>query len=169
MAKQNNTPYLKEKVHLYFDENFPEEVINALSSERALQRRCKICTVKSEGNEGKEDRYHVQFCKKNELTLVTLDKDFMDDRKYPISNIPGIIRVVARKNDNVTILSNLFSFLEFVGAFPFPRSFIFDTKFEVRTGGCLIRGKHVKTRKIISFTIKSGDDAVGVAKAFGYI
>jgi predicted nuclease of predicted toxin-antitoxin system len=98
MAK-NQTTHMKQKLRLYFDENFPLEIVELLNTAGYWQKRCKVYSAKSEGNENRDDMYHYQFCKKHGFVLVTLDKDFMNDRQYPITSSIGIIRVVARNNE----------------------------------------------------------------------
>lgn len=92
----------------------------------------------------------------------------MDDSQYPFSKIPGIIRAIAKKNDHVTILSNLMSLLTFLSFFPFPRGFMSDMKIETRSNGCLIRGRHAITREIKTLFIRAGDQVNKVRKGFGF-
>jgi predicted nuclease of predicted toxin-antitoxin system len=166
--KRKSVPHLKQKFRLYFDENFPQDVIGAMKTDANWKRKCKILSAYDHGFEKKNDKFHFEYCKKNDLVLVTLDKDFMDDRKYPISNTPGIVRVVAKRNDSTTILANLRSLLSFLSFFPLPRYFMTDSKFEVRSNGCVIRGRDSMTRAIKTVTVRVGDAAGKVRDAFGY-
>jgi predicted nuclease of predicted toxin-antitoxin system len=151
--KRKRVPYLKEKFKLYFDGNIPNNVIELLKQDRKWQKKCKIFCSYDEELLNKEDIIHFDYCKKNDLILVTLDKGFMDDNKYPFTNLPGIIRIIARKNDSETILANLMSLLTFLSFFPLSRSFMYDTKIEVRSNGCLIRGRDSMTREIKTLNI----------------
>ena len=46
-------------------------------------------------NQSKDDDFQYSFCKEKGFVLVTLDYDFMDDKKFPIQKIPGVILIVA--------------------------------------------------------------------------
>jgi predicted nuclease of predicted toxin-antitoxin system len=166
--KRERQPYVKQKFRLYLDANFPRNIVKVLETSSNWRRKCKIYSASDLGFEKKDDLFHFGYCRKNKLVLVTLDKDFMDDSKYPFSEIPGIIRIAGKKNDAVTILTNLRQLLDFLSLFSFPRSFIGDTKFEVTSSGCLIRGRDAVTREIKSVTIRPGDSVSKVRKAFGY-
>ena len=167
--KREGTSYLKQKFRLYFDENFPQDVVEVLKADSNWKRKCKIYSAYDQGFENKDDKFHFEYCRKNDLVLVTLDKDFMDDRKYPFSKIPGIVRVVSKRNDSATILANLSSLLTFLSFFPLPRYFMSDTKFEVRSSGCVIRGRDSMTREIKSVTVRVGDPSSKVRETFGYM
>jgi predicted nuclease of predicted toxin-antitoxin system len=160
--------YLKQKLRLYFDVNFPKNVVEALKTEQRWGRKCKIYSANDLGFENKDDKFLLEYCRKRNFVLVTLDKDFMDDRQFPFSKIPGIIRVIAKKNDHVTILSNLMSLLTFLSFFPFPRGFMSDTKIEARSNGCLIRGRDATTREIKTMFIGVGDQVKKVRNGFGF-
>jgi len=167
--KRKGASYHKQKFRLYFDENFPQDVVEMLKTDNSWKRKCKIYSAYGQGFETKDDKFHFEYCRKNDLVLVTLDKDLMDDSKYPFSKIPGIIRVVAKRNDSATILGNLSNLLTFLSFFPLPKYFMGDTKFEVRSNSCVIRGRDSITREIKSVTVRVGDTANKVRKTFGYI
>jgi predicted nuclease of predicted toxin-antitoxin system len=166
--KRKRPPYLKQKTKLYFDENFPQDVIGFLRTDKGWKRKCKIYSAFDFGYENRDDSFHFNFCKKKKYVLVTLDKDFMDDKKYPFLKNPGIIRVIAKKSDPATILANLGSLLTFLSFFPFPRHFMGDTKIEVGSKGCKIKGCDTITREIKTITVKIGDSVDKVRKSFGY-
>lgn len=166
--KKETTQYLKQKFILYFDENFPIEIIEVLRSNNYWRKKCKIYTAFDEGNTNKDDKFHFEYCRKKNMTLVTLDKHFMDDRQYPISKIPGIIRIVAKKNNSNTILANLFSFIEFISFFPLPKHFLGDSKFEVSSKGFTIRAKDALTREIKTMKVRVGDTSSKVRQKFGW-
>ncbi len=164
--KKQKTQYLKQKLVLYFNENFPHDVIEVLKSNSYWRKKCKIYTAFDEGNTNKDDDFHFEYCRNKGMTLVTLDKHFMDDMQYPFSKIPGIIRIVARKNDSETILANLWNLLEFVSFFPLPKQFIGDSKFEVSSKGCMIRARDALTREIKTMKVRAGDPSNKVRKKF---
>ena len=107
---------MKQKIKLYFDENFPFNIIKYLKTDNSWKKKCKIFSAYDESNMGKNDEFHFNYCKKKKLVLLTLDGDFMDDDKFPIMKIPGIIRIVANKQDEVAILQNLTTLINFLSA-----------------------------------------------------
>jgi len=166
--KKKKNPYLKQKLLLYCDENIPHDLIEVLKSDNYWRKKCKIYSAFDEGNINKDDNFHFEYCKNKGMTLVTLDKHFMDDRKYPFSKIPGIIRIVAKKNDSETILGNLWTLIEFLTFFPLPKQFIGDSKFEVSSKGCMIRGRDALTRQIKTMNVREGESSNRVIKNFGW-
>ncbi len=159
--------YYKQKLRLYFDENFPNNTINVLKRNNSFKKLAKIYSVFDFNNENKDDKYQLNFCKNKGFILVTLDKDFMDDLKYPISKIPGILRIIAgKKSDTKKIIFCLKSFVHFISAFPIPRNFVGDAKFQVSSEGCVLRGRHMRTREIITVIIQRGDTVSKVINKF---
>lgn len=118
MEKRRRRPFLKQKLPLYFDANFPRRLIDDIKEDRAWKKRCSIHSAAQEGNQRRDDKFQLEFCKAKGYVLVTLDADFMNDSKYPFSRIPGIIRVVAAKNDADSIEERLATLLDFISSFP---------------------------------------------------
>jgi hypothetical protein len=159
---------MKQKVPLYFDANFPRQIINDIRANRAWKRRCSIHTAVDLGHQHKDDKFHVGFCKAKKDVLVTLDNHFMNDAKYPFSKMPGIIRIAAAKNDGQSIQQCLATLLDFISSFPAPRMFVGDTKFQVGPQRCLIRGRDSVTGEIKSVIVKHGDSNTMVMEKFSY-
>ncbi len=168
MNNRRKLPFPKQKIHLYFDANFPKGIVDELRSSSSWKRKCKIRSVFDDGFEEKDDEYIYNYCRKKGYTLVTLDKDFMDDIRFPFSTIPGIIRVVSAKNDIQKIRRCLSVLLDFLSKIPFPRIFIGDTKFIVNIHGCVIRGRDTKTREIKTIKVRPGDEMIDVLRKFHY-
>ncbi len=78
MASKARRPYLRQKIDLYFDENFPREVIDELKRAKHWTRKCRFYSVYDFGNGNKDDAFQFGFCKKKRFTLVTLDDDFFN-------------------------------------------------------------------------------------------
>jgi len=95
--KKAQRPYLKQKIDLYFDENFPAEIIGELKKDNYWKRRCRVYSMYDFGNQTKDYPFQFDFCKSKGYTLVTLDPDFMNDTKYPFGRIPGIITVIQKE------------------------------------------------------------------------
>lgn len=161
-------PFLKQKLELYFDANFPLEVIDVFRNERRWKKKTNLNSAYDDGNEKKDDTFLFNLCRKRGFVLVTLDRDFMDDQRYPFSGIPGIVRVVAGKNDITSIQICLVILLNFLSQFPRPKIFMGNTKFQVSLEGCVIRGRDAKTSEIKQIIIQAGDSVFKVMEFFNY-
>ncbi|MFH0813827.1 MAG: DUF5615 family PIN-like protein [Pseudomonadota bacterium] len=166
--KKKGHVFLKQKLKLYFDSNFPKDIVKWLKTDNYWKKKCKIFSAYDDKNQNKDDNFHFNYCKKKRLTLVTLDDDFMDDRKYPFSKMPGIIRVAEGKNDPYRIKQSLGILLNFLSFFPFPRAFMGDTKCQVSVEGCIIRGRDSLTRELKTMYISPGDTVSAVREEFRY-
>lgn len=167
--KRTKQPYLKQKIDLYFDENFPADIIAELKKDNYWKRRCRVYSVYDFGNQNKDDPFQFDFCKSNGYTLVTLDPDFMNDTKYPFGRIPGIITIIAKGNDLAKIKYCLDILITFVLRLPRPKSFLGDSKFQVSERGCIIRGRDAETGENKTYTVIPGDTLLSeVAEAFNY-
>jgi len=133
--------YLRQKPILYFDQNFPQPIVEPVRESRQVRKYFKLLSVYDFDNQRKDDEFQLAFCKVRGFVLVTLDKDFMDDRKYPIQKLPGIVVIAAPKNQGTKIVQCLLTFTEFLTYVPFPKRFLFDCKFQVSLNGCLARGR----------------------------
>jgi len=162
-------PYLRQKINLYFDENFPIEIIEEFPKDRRFRKRIKISSAYELKQIHQSDDFHFTFCKQKGYVLVTLDADFMDDNKYPFSHIPGIIRIVANKNEISTIRGCLAMLLDFLPYFPRPKQFMGDSKFQVSLEGCVMRGRDTSSGEIKTVTIKHGDTVNEIGRKFSYI
>lgn len=166
--KKKNT-FVKQKISLYFDENFPKEIIKEIRQSKSWKKDCRIYSAFELGNSKKDDKYHFQYCKKNKFTLVTLDDDFMNDKKYPFGKMSGIIRVVSKKNDLNTIRYCLTVIIDFLSGVPYPTTIIGDSKFQISSEGCIMRGRHPYTGEIKTVPLKYGDTIAKIAREFGYM
>jgi predicted nuclease of predicted toxin-antitoxin system len=167
MKKVRRT-YLKQKVDLYFDENFPAGIIADLRREKYWTRRCRIYSVYDFGNQGKDDLFQFRFCKEKGYTLVTLDADFMDDKRYPFGGIPGIVTIIT-KGDSLSKIKVLDAFVTFILRFPRPKSFLGDSKFQISEEGCVMRAGDCETREIKAYTIVEGKTLLSeVSEKFNY-
>lgn len=167
MSRQKNT-YLRQKPILYFDENFPRTIVELVRESGRIRKHFKLLSVYDFENQGKDDDFQLKFCKVRGFVLVTLDKDVMDDRQYPIQKLPGIVVIVTGKNQATKIVQCLLTFTEFLTFVPFPKGFLFDCKFQVSLQGCLARGRDVKTRAVKTIVIAPGDRVGKVLRQFGY-
>lgn len=160
---------MKQKVELYFDENFPAEVIESIKTERKWTKRFRILSARDFGNSGRDDRFHFNFCRRKGFTLVTLDDDFMNDRKYPITDTPGIIRIVAGKNQINKIHAELWNLLAALKHFPLPRLFVGNTKFQIGEQEWIIRGADAKSKEVKQFRLAGSYKVSEIMKFFGFL
>lgn len=56
---------------------------------------------------------------------------------------------------------------DFLSNMPFPKYFMRDCKFQVSSEGCIMRGRHAKTKNVQTITVKPGHTIYEIAKAFG--
>ncbi len=167
--KKTQRSYLKQKIDLYFDENFPAAIIDELKEDKYWTRRCRIYSVYDFGNQNKDDLFQFDFCKRKGYTLVTLDTDFMNDTHYPFGGMPGIVTIIAKGNDLAKIKYCLDVLVTFVLHLPRPKSFLGDSKFQVSEKGCIMRARDYETGEIKTFSIVRGETLLGeVADAFNY-
>src|SRR5262249_27318453 len=116
---RHKATYFRQKPVLYFDENFPKNVVDALKTNRRITRYFKIYSVYDFLHQNKDDDFQYSFAKKKRFVLVTLDKEFLNDKKYPIQKIPGIIVVIAGSNQTSRIAQSLGMLIGFLAFVPF--------------------------------------------------
>jgi predicted nuclease of predicted toxin-antitoxin system len=75
----------KAKPRFYADENFPKEAVDIL---RGLGAR--VVTAQEAKKQGEPDENHASYALKKGLVLVTCDRDFLDNRKFPLIHCPAI-------------------------------------------------------------------------------
>lgn len=167
MPRRKN-PYFRQKPVLYFDENFPQTVVAALMENRQIKNCFKILSVYDFQHQNKDDDFQYEFWRQKRFVLVTLDKDFMNDEKYPIQKIAGIILIIARRGQTSTITRCLITFTNFLSVVPLPKAFMGDSKFQVSMEGCVMRGRDAKTREIKTITILPGDSLTKIANEFHF-
>jgi hypothetical protein len=73
--------YLKglRKVRLYADEGIEKEVVSMIRS-----RGVNIVSVQERNEQGKSDETHLATASREHRFLLTKDKDFLDDRRFPM-------------------------------------------------------------------------------------
>jgi len=156
MVKKRKSVYTKQKLLLYFDADFPFEIVDNFRGNKYWKKRCKIYSVYDFKNSKKDDKFQSDFCKKKKFILVTLDKDFMDDKRHPINKIPGIIRIVSKKNDVNNIRICLMQIIDFLSVITFPKLFAGNSKFQVNPNYCIMRARDCKTQELKTVKINPG-------------
>jgi predicted nuclease of predicted toxin-antitoxin system len=161
-------PFFKQKVALYFDENIPPEVISFFGTDRYWQKKVKVTSAQEAGNAGHDDSSHYSYCWNRRYTLVTLDRDFDDDQRFPFRNREnaGIIMLKASSADVKSIVDILSRVLEFVVSLPFPKGFLTETKFTAGKDSVVIRGRDASTKEIKTMYVTPGVTKMGEIREF---
>lgn len=73
------------KVSFYTDENFPTPAIRLLKKFRA-----RVTTAHAEGMRRHPDENHAAYALKNGFVLITCDRDYLDERRFPLIHCPAI-------------------------------------------------------------------------------
>lgn len=76
----------KAKARFYADENFPAPAINALRRLGA-----DVLTAEKIGKRGHPDENHLAEAKKRTRIFITCDRDFLDERRFPLIRCPALI------------------------------------------------------------------------------
>jgi predicted nuclease of predicted toxin-antitoxin system len=93
-------------VKVKLDENLPAEL-----KEPFLKAGHSVETVVEQGLGGKSDDEIFSVCRKENLTLVTLDMDFSDIRKYQPQTHDGIIVLRFASQDREHVVENVERFI----------------------------------------------------------
>jgi predicted nuclease of predicted toxin-antitoxin system len=150
--------FLKQKILLYFDENFPDAVVSHFANSSNWQKKIKVTNAAECGTLGQEDKFHYSFCQKKRFTLVTLDRDFENDQLYPFTSgmMPGIIIIRANSSETARIIDIFSRVLAFLTWIPFPKSFLLETKIIAGRDSVLMRARNANTKEIRSLYIIPG-------------
>jgi Domain of unknown function (DUF5615) len=103
------------KVRFYADENFPE------IATRVLRRyRAQVVTVQQVGLRMHPDENHAAHALRNGYVLVTCDRDYLDNRKFPLIHCPALASSISeaaryqrllRRSDALEACSERLSFM----------------------------------------------------------
>ena len=74
------------RARLYADEMVEDEAIEFLRNNKV-----NVQTARELGYAGRGDGFHVSYARRTKRFLFTKDRDFLNDRRFPLNNIPGII------------------------------------------------------------------------------
>jgi predicted nuclease of predicted toxin-antitoxin system len=73
------------KVSFYTDENFPSSATKLLRKMKA-----RVTTAQDEGLKRHPDENHAAYALKHGLFLLTCDRDYLDERRFPLIHCPAI-------------------------------------------------------------------------------
>lgn len=76
----------KTKARFYADENFPAQATGILR-EAGLD----VLTVQEAGKRHHPDENHAAYALRERRVLLTLDRDYLDERKFPLIHCPAIV------------------------------------------------------------------------------
>ena len=91
---------MNEAPRFKVDENLPRDVVALLA-----QAGFDACHVFDQGMVGVADQVLAQVCSVERRTVVTLDLDFADIRRYPPADHPGFIVLRLRQQDTLSVLA----------------------------------------------------------------
>jgi predicted nuclease of predicted toxin-antitoxin system len=75
----------KAKARFYADENFP-----TLATE-LLRTKVDVVTAQDVGKRRHPDENHAAFALREKRVLVTCDRDYLDERRFPLIHCPAIV------------------------------------------------------------------------------
>ena|SRR5258707_1362649 len=75
----------RAKPRFYTDENFPNQAVQVLR-----QMRAKVLTVQETRKTRHPDENHTAYALRNGLILLTCDRDFLDNRRFPLIHLPAV-------------------------------------------------------------------------------
>ncbi len=89
MRNQSNKYRPYKKPSFYCDEDFPEPSLKKLKNFKV-----KHCVLDF-SYQGRDDDFHYQFAAKQKAILLTLDDDYLDNRRFKLSKTFGVIIIQA--------------------------------------------------------------------------
>lgn len=76
----------KAKARFYSDENFPELAVRILR-----HNGVRVITAKEAGLVGRSDEDHAAYALRQRYVLLTCDRDFLNERRFPLIHCPVIV------------------------------------------------------------------------------
>jgi predicted nuclease of predicted toxin-antitoxin system len=76
----------RAKARFYADENFPTDAVRVLR-----EIGCRVTTVQEVNRRGHPDENHAAYALRNGLILLTCDRDYLDERRFPLVHCPAIV------------------------------------------------------------------------------
>ncbi|MGO9566796.1 MAG: DUF5615 family PIN-like protein [Desulfomonilaceae bacterium] len=102
----------KTKAKFYADENFPAQAIETLR-----ERGFDVLTAREAGRQGHPDENHIAEALRRGRVLITCDRDYLNDRMYPLISCPTIIVFDFGSKTKAEMIS-AFQCLNYIAAFP---------------------------------------------------
>jgi predicted nuclease of predicted toxin-antitoxin system len=76
----------KAKPRFYADENFPSAAVQLLRDTKV-----QVITAQEARLNGHPDENHAAFALKNGCVLLTCDRDYLDEQRFPLIHCPAIV------------------------------------------------------------------------------
>jgi len=76
----------KAKPKFYADENFPAAAVELLRATKV-----QVITAQEAELNGHPDENHAAFALKNGCVLLTCDRDYLDEQRFPLIHCPAIV------------------------------------------------------------------------------
>ena len=76
----------KAKPRFYVDENFPATAVRLLRGTNV-----QVLTSREAGLDGNPDENHAAFALKAGCILLTCDRDYLDEQRFPLIHCPAIV------------------------------------------------------------------------------
>jgi hypothetical protein len=92
---------LSSRPRVYADANVPAGLVAYM---RALLRWDVLFVLEEEGLRRASDLTHYRLAQQLRRTLITLDRDYLDDRRFPPENGPGVLVIQAPDERELALL-----------------------------------------------------------------
>jgi len=76
----------RAKPRFYADENFPQEAVKLIRGGGV-----QVVTAQEASRRGHPDENHAAFALKEGRVLLTCDRDYLDERRFPLIHCPAIV------------------------------------------------------------------------------
>ena len=142
--RQKHPP--KKKLRILVDENIPSSFVELLKSHLPFS----IMTVSDLGMNGKLDESIRYYAKNKQLSLLTTDKDFLNEKKHPIRECFGIFCLECGPQDLVKMVENYATFYSYLQKGS-SNEFWDMKKILIKTNSFIV---YASNQKIISFEFR---------------
>jgi Domain of unknown function (DUF5615) len=90
----------------YADQNFPNDLVGYLR--RDAKPRVNVWTAADKGYASRDDEFHFAFAAQNGRILLTIDDDYLDNRRFPLQETAGLVVFTGFTNDSSAVAQQLF-------------------------------------------------------------
>jgi predicted nuclease of predicted toxin-antitoxin system len=92
----DSIPMSRRKIRAYFDADIPVSVAERVRT----KLRWDVLSAQEQADlRSPDDEFHYGHARKLKRILFTLDKDFLDDRRFPLHQSPGVFVLQAKQDD----------------------------------------------------------------------
>jgi predicted nuclease of predicted toxin-antitoxin system len=92
----SHAPGIAGQPRVYVDANMPARLVSLM---RTLLKWDVLFVMEHDDLRRASDSVHFRLARQLHRTLVTLDRDYLDDRKFPPAESPGVL-VLSAPNEN---------------------------------------------------------------------